>query len=48
MFIIQSSVQNFGNLITVTFTVIIILIITVIHDKPFEKGFWSPIAQSAP
>jgi hypothetical protein len=48
MFIIQSSVKNFGNLITVTFTVIIILIINIIHGKPFEKGFWSPIAQSAP
>ena len=45
MFIIQSSVKNFGNFITVTFTVIIILIITIIHDKLFEKGFWSPIAQ---
>lgn len=44
MFIIQSSVKNFWNLITVTFTVIII----IDHDKPFEKGFWSPIAQSAP
>jgi hypothetical protein len=48
MFIIQRSVKNFGNLVNVTFTVIIILIITIIHDKPFEKGIWSPIAQPAP
>jgi hypothetical protein len=47
MFIIQSFVKNLGNLITVTFTVIVILIITTIHDTPSEQGSWKPIAQSA-